>query len=437
MSGHRQPLTAAEQEWIAQGKKEGKTLQKIAKELRCSVRTARKYWRRARDQQIARRPGRPRQGTLSSYAPEIQEMAVQMKREHPGWGALTVRLHLAQALGKDVKEMPSAARLAVLFKERCPEAVQARRKRAYPEQAPSKVSRPHQRWQMDAQEGLSVVSGEKVNLLNLRDPMGLMIGSRAFLTTTEKRWRKITLQEVQQALRQAFAEWGLPDEIQTDHETVYVGSSDENFPSLFTLWLTGLGITHLTSRPARPTDQGAVEREHRTLSDMACKGQSFSDLEDLQPRWTTHAAFTTIPILPAPRNAIDKRLCRRIHLHAISDVPLTLLKNGGSSTWNAPIASLAATSPSGKSAKMAASRCQVTITPLALNLPDRPSLPSSNRKQVLSASVPSRERPSRRSLLAVWTRKISWALPWLNCPRQSLSNCRFLSLCQGYDFMRL
>lgn len=282
MSGHRQPLTAAEQEWIAQGKKEGKTLQKIAKELRCSVRTARKYWRRARDQQIARRPGRPRQGTLSSYAPEIQEMAVQMKREHPGWGALTVRLHLAQALGKDVKEMPSAARLAVLFKERCPEAVQARRKRAYPEQAPSKVSRPHQRWQMDAQEGLSVVSGEKVNLLNLRDPMGLMIGSRAFLTTTEKRWRKITLQEVQQALRQAFAEWGLPDEIQTDHETVYVGSSDENFPSLFTLWLTGLGITHLTSRPARPTDQGAVEREHRTLSDMACKGQSFSDLEDLQ-----------------------------------------------------------------------------------------------------------------------------------------------------------
>lgn len=32
-------------------------------------------------------------------------MAARMKREHPGWGALTVRLHLAQALGKDIKEM--------------------------------------------------------------------------------------------------------------------------------------------------------------------------------------------------------------------------------------------------------------------------------------------------------------------------------------------
>ncbi|MEW6287426.1 MAG: integrase core domain-containing protein [Chloroflexota bacterium] len=282
MSGHRQPLTAAEQEWIAQRKKEGKTLQEIAEELDCSRYTVRKYWRRQRDQQATRRPGRPRQGTLSSYAPEIQETAVRMKREHPGWGALTVRLHLAQALGKDVKELPSAARLAVLFKEQCPEAVQARRKRAYPEQAPSKVSRPHQRWQMDAQEGLSVVPGETVNLLNIRDPMGLMIGSKAFLTTTEKRWRKITLREIQQALRQAFAEWGLPDEIQTDHETVYVGSGDENYPSRFTLWLAGLGVTHCTSRPARPTDQAAVEREHRTLADMTWKAQSFSDLEPLQ-----------------------------------------------------------------------------------------------------------------------------------------------------------
>lgn len=274
MSTHRRPLTAAEQERIAQRKEEGATLQEIAEELNCSQYTVK--------QQSVRPRGRPGQGTLSSYPRELVEMAVRLKQEHCRWGAKTVRLRLADALGKSVVGLPSAARLAVLFKERCPEAVQVRRKRAYPEQAPQKVSRPHQRWQMDAQEGLSVVPGEKVNLLNLRDPMGLMIGSKAFLTTTEKRWRKITLQETQQALRQAFAEWGLPDEIQTDHETVYVGSSDENYPSLFTLWLAGLGITHLTSRPARPTDQGAVKREHRTLSDMAWKGQSFSDLEHLQ-----------------------------------------------------------------------------------------------------------------------------------------------------------
>ncbi len=285
------PLTVAEQERIVQYKQEGWMLKAIAAEMHCSIYTVRKHWRRQRDNQAAKPRGRPCSGTLSSYAAEIVEEAVKMKQEHPGWGAVTVRLKLAKKLGKPLEELPSCSRLAVLFKERCPQAVQERNKRTYPEKPPPVVIRPHQRWQMDAQEGLSVMSREKVNLLNVRDPLGLMIGSKAFLTTTTKRWRKITLQEVQATLREAFCEWGLPEEIQTDHETVYVGSSDENYPSLFTIWLAGLGIQHITSRPARPTDQGAVEREHRTIFDLACKGQTFSALASLQHTLDETRAF--------------------------------------------------------------------------------------------------------------------------------------------------
>lgn len=282
MARVRQPLTAAEQERIMQHKEEGWTLKEIAAELDCSIYTVRKYWRRQWKKQEVKGRGRPRSGTLSCYPAEIVEEAVRMKQTHPGWGPVTVRLKLAEKFQKLVEEIPSRTRLAVLFKERCPQAVQGRKQRAYPEKPPPAVRRPHQRWQMDAHEGLSVVAGEKVNVLNLRDPLGLMIASKAFQTTTPKRWRKITLREVQTALREAFAEWGVPGQIQTDHEAVYVGSSDENYPSLFTLWLVGLGIEHLTSRPARPTDQGAVEREHRTIFDLACKGQTFSNLASLQ-----------------------------------------------------------------------------------------------------------------------------------------------------------
>ena len=101
-----------------------------------------------------------------------------------------------------------------------------------------------------------------------------MIASQAFLTTTTQRWRKLTLAEIQATLRTAFAQWGLPLEIQTDREVVYVGSADTNFPSAFTLWLTGLGIQHVVSRSRRPTDQAQVERNHRTLGDMAWKDQT-------------------------------------------------------------------------------------------------------------------------------------------------------------------
>jgi hypothetical protein len=51
---------------------------------------------------------------------------------------------------------------------------------------------------------------------------------------------------------------------------------------LFTLWLVGLGIEHVTSRNRRPTDQPHVERSHRTLGDMTWQDQHFADLPTLQ-----------------------------------------------------------------------------------------------------------------------------------------------------------
>jgi hypothetical protein len=71
-------------------------------------------------------------------------------------------------------------------------------------------------------------------------------------------------------------------EVQTDHEVVYVGSNASDCPSRFSLWLMGLGLTHVTSRDRRPTDQSQVERGHRTLADMAWKDETFNVLDALQ-----------------------------------------------------------------------------------------------------------------------------------------------------------
>jgi transposase-like protein len=276
-------MSEAEKQYLIKRKEAGISLRQIACELGYSWETTRKWWRYYRDQRQPRPRGRPAVGILSSYPAEIREQAIAIKQEHPYWGPANVKLELRERQLLIDTKMPSDARLSALFKAECPHVVQPREKRTYAEKVPTGITRPHQRWQIDTKENVPLGEKDVASILEVRDPRGaLMIASQAFMTTTEKRWRKLSLAETQNTLRQAFEQWGLPLEIQTDREVVYVGSSDRNFPSPFTLWLIGLGIRHVVSRSYHPTDQAHVERNHRTLGDMAWKGQSFEALEQLQ-----------------------------------------------------------------------------------------------------------------------------------------------------------
>lgn len=64
-------------------------------------------------------------------------------------------------------------------------------------------------------------------------------------------------------MRGWFERWGRPQQIQFDHGQPWC-SSASNLPSLFELWLVGLGIEVVWSRPHYPQDNGIVERSHRT-----------------------------------------------------------------------------------------------------------------------------------------------------------------------------
>lgn len=277
----RAPLTQAEKQVISQKKAAGESLVQISGELHCSIETARKWWRCERDQTQPRLRGRPKLGPLSTYPVQVREKAVELKQAHPHWGPEMVKLELKKVLMLNKEELPSAARLSVLFKQSCPDAVQPRQKRLLPPSDP-KVGRVHQRWQMDAKEGL-LVGTERVNVQEIRDTFsGLMISSQAFVTTTPTWWRRLSRSEHQHTLRQAFSKWGMPLEVQTDNDGEFVNPTDPTFPSPFTLWLAGLGVRHVLSRPHRPTDQAQVERNHRSQGDFVWKDQIFEWVEQLQ-----------------------------------------------------------------------------------------------------------------------------------------------------------
>jgi hypothetical protein len=119
----------------------------------------------------------------------------------------------------------------------------------------------------------------------MRDPVGeACLGAFVFAAgQVGQKSKRATFEQVRSGLRACFALWRtLPDEIQTDGEPLFVGKPQDSFPSLFTLWLVGLGIDHLVIRPGKPTDNAEVERCHRTVHDYAIVGNEDADITHLQ-----------------------------------------------------------------------------------------------------------------------------------------------------------
>jgi hypothetical protein len=141
---------------------------------------------------------------------------------------------------------------------------------------------------MDFKIGIVLQNGRQVNLHTVRDPFGAAcIG--AVLHDAGKagrRPRQITMEQTRYTLRRCFAFWNtLPERLQTDNQTGLVAVRQSNdFPTIFTLWLVGLGVEHVFIRSGHPTDNAEVERCHRTLTEYAIVGNQ--DLSQAQLQQT-------------------------------------------------------------------------------------------------------------------------------------------------------
>lgn len=281
-------LTQGQKERIYTGKLTGRTLSELAMEIGCSIACARKWWRKGRDEGLAGlrmpRRGRGKSGSLTQFDPRVAEKALEYKRSHVKWGANRVLIEMRYDPELAELRLPSRSRLADFFKERCPECVAVRQTRAERINPLPKPRAVHEIWQLDGQENIRLANGEIATICNIRDPVGAaMIASQAFSVKTPARWRHLEWTEYRSVLRMAFTEWQtLPDGIQTDNALGMAGTPTDPYPCPLTLWLAGLGVAHRFIRPAHPTDQPQIERNHRTLDDLALNEEGLRNLDHLQ-----------------------------------------------------------------------------------------------------------------------------------------------------------
>jgi transposase InsO family protein len=192
--------------------------------------------------------------------------------------------------------LPKPRALAYFFRAVCPELLQPRNPRP---PKPQKARHVHEIWQIDGKEAIRLADGTIATVLDVREPVAcISLGAFAHSVKTKKAWRKLNLREIQADLRQLFTKWGLPKGIQTDRESVYGSLPTEAFPTLFTLWLVGLGIQHHLSRPAQPTDQAHVERNHQTIFYWMETPYPWPNLSSLQAK-LDEACYMHNEVLPS------------------------------------------------------------------------------------------------------------------------------------------
>jgi transposase InsO family protein len=263
---------------------QGETYQEIADSAGVSKDCVRYWCRRQRDGgDCQTRYQHQSPGLLSRFDPLVRYCILRLRLENPRWGPDSIREHLKKRKSLRGLALPSRASIG-RYLHQWPRFRRPQKEKLKSER-PKEATEVHQRWQMDFKVEIALDNGTLVTLYTVRDPVGAVCPGAFVFPTGQvgQKGSKVTLERTRSALRTCFARWGtLPDEIQTDGEPALVGKAQDSFPSVFTLWLKGLGIEHLVIRPGRPTDNAQVERCHRTLNDYAIVGHTDADVEELQ-----------------------------------------------------------------------------------------------------------------------------------------------------------
>ena len=239
---------------------EGCTYAEAAQQIGVSFWTARKWIRIGKKQglkNLASSYGRPKAGPLSGFDPVIRYLVLRLKRQHPKWGAEYVLKKLSEKLSLKKKEPPSATTIwrywrsfgDRLFTQRDPSRSKI---------SPSNI--PHGVWQMDAKESVQIPGVGLVSFNQARDEFGRITVMHRVHAEPEqaRRMARLTSESAFQDCRIAFSQWGMPEAIQTDRDTIYVDSGKSPFPNRIVLWWAGLGIEHRLIPRRTPKRNGTV-----------------------------------------------------------------------------------------------------------------------------------------------------------------------------------
>ena len=267
----------------------GESLQTIASALGRNYFTVRSIGRTYQQHGwtgIAPKPkGPPPVGRVGDFAPQIKYVLLRLKCLHPGWGVKLLLLEAQRRPSLAGLVLPTRSTVAAYlahFGARLGRAHRAPTRR--PLLPVADATAPHQCWQIDF-KGDEAVNGQHlvvVPFLVCDAASGAPLAGIVHQVRAKGRRDQLTTRTVQADLRRVFSQWGLPDALRLDRDSIFVGSTRLEWPGVLLLWLIGLGVQPIVNRAYRPTDNAIVERNHWTWEQHVVLGQTHPTLASVQ-----------------------------------------------------------------------------------------------------------------------------------------------------------
>ena len=181
---------------------------------------------------------------------------VALRGAHPGWGPARIRYELERE-GVDPVPSRSAIYRALVRGELIDPAKRRRRRADYRRW---ERGRPMELWQMDVMGGVLLADGTEVKCVTGIDDHSRFVVWAGLVA-------RATARPVCEALLEALARHGVPEQILTDNGKVFTGRFGRGSASevMFDRICAENGIRHLLTAPRSPTTTGKVERLHKTM----------------------------------------------------------------------------------------------------------------------------------------------------------------------------
>jgi len=245
---------------------EGEKMAVLCREFDISRKTGYKIFNRYKNsglEALTDRSRRPyRQGCQLPV--QIEQLILQVKREHPSWGAPKIREKIRRK--HDDIQLPAISTVhAVLHRHGLVNVYRPRRPSHKAQGTPlSRPVHPNELWCADYKGEFMLADRRYCYPLTVTDAASRYLLSCEALSSTQTSLAFTVFERI-------FKDFGLPSAIRTDNGVPFASPNSLFNLSKLSVWWLRLGIQLERIRPAHPEQNGSHERMHLTLKKEATK----------------------------------------------------------------------------------------------------------------------------------------------------------------------